>query len=106
MTSDDPGSGQKYAIMARKHIVALRAKEPGVKIEIRWCPRYHGIERNEVADEWAKLAADEPDAHGLRSQGKTTPSNGKIPRGRSSDGVYCPTAHLYLECTHEHGDIL
>ena len=36
MTSDDPGPGQKYAIMARKHIAALRAKEPGVKIEIRW----------------------------------------------------------------------
>jgi len=28
MTSDDPGPGQKYAIMARKHIAALRAKEP------------------------------------------------------------------------------
>ena len=25
----DPGPGQKYATMARKHIAALRAKEPG-----------------------------------------------------------------------------
>jgi len=58
MTSDDPGPGQKYAIMGWKHIVALRAKEAGVKIEIRWCPSHQGIEGNEVADEWAKLAAD------------------------------------------------
>ena len=28
MASDDPGPGQKYAIMARKHIAALRVKEP------------------------------------------------------------------------------
>jgi len=60
MTSDDPGPGQKYAIMARAH----RRKEPGVCIEIRWCPSHQGIEANEIADEWAKQAADEPDAHG------------------------------------------
>jgi len=65
MTSDDPGPGQKYAIMARKHIAALRTKEPGAKIEIRRCPSHQGIEGNEVADEWAKLTADEPDAHGV-----------------------------------------
>jgi len=65
MTSDDPGPGQKYVIMARKHIAALRAKEPGAKTEIRWCPSHQGIEGNEWADEWAKLAADEPDAHGV-----------------------------------------
>jgi len=64
-TSDDPGPGQKYAIMARKHIAALRAKEPGVCIEIRWSPSCQGIEGNENADEWAKQAADEPDAHGV-----------------------------------------
>jgi len=51
--------------MARKHIAALRAKEPGVCIEIRWCLSYLGIEGNEIADEWAKQAADEPDAHGV-----------------------------------------
>jgi len=31
MTSDEPGPEQKYALEARKHIAALRAKEPGVK---------------------------------------------------------------------------
>jgi len=50
--------------MARKHIAALRAKEAGVKVEIRWCPS-QGIEWNEVAGDWAKFAADEPDAHGV-----------------------------------------
>jgi len=66
MTFDGPGpSGQKYAIMARKHIATLRAKEPCVRIEIRWCPGHQGIEGNEIADEWAKLAANQPDAHGV-----------------------------------------
>jgi len=65
MTSDHPGPGQKYAIMERKHIAALRAKEPGVCIEIRWCPSNQGIEGNEIADEWAKQAAEEPDPHGV-----------------------------------------
>ena len=65
MTSDDPGPGQKYALEARRHIASLRAKEPNAKIEIRWCPSHQGIEGNEVADQWAKLAADEPDAHGV-----------------------------------------
>jgi len=32
---------------------------------IRWCPSHHGIEGNEIADEWAEQAADEPDAHGV-----------------------------------------
>jgi len=31
MTSDDSGTGQKYAIEARK----LRAREPGIRIKIR-----------------------------------------------------------------------
>jgi len=55
MTSDDPGPGQKYALEARWHIAALRAKEPQARIEIRWCPSHQGIEGNEVADKWAKL---------------------------------------------------
>ena len=73
VTSDDPGPGQKYAIMARKHIATLRAKEPGVRIEIRWCPSHQGVEGNGVADEWAKQAADEPDAHGVEWLNFTDP---------------------------------
>jgi len=82
MAFDDPGPGQKYAIMARKHIAALRAKEPGVKIEIRWCPSHQGIEGNEVAGEWAKLAADEPDAHVVKWFNFRDPS-GQIRKGKS-----------------------
>jgi len=63
--SDDPGPGQKYALEARKHIATLRRAVPGISIEIRWCPAHVGVEGNEKADEWAKLAADEPDARGV-----------------------------------------
>ena len=47
MTSDDPGPGQKYALEARRRIAALPAKEPNVKIEIRWCPSHQGIEERD-----------------------------------------------------------
>jgi len=63
VTSDYPGPGRKYHGQ-KAHCgptAALRTKEPGVCIEIRWCPS----EGNEIADEWAKQAADEPDAHGV-----------------------------------------
>jgi len=43
MTLVDPRLGQKYALEARRHIAALRAKEPNVvKVEIRWCPSRSG----------------------------------------------------------------
>ena len=73
MTSDDPAPGQKYALEARRHIAALRAKEPKAKIEVRWCPSHQGIEGNEVADTWAKQAEDEPDAHGAERFSTTNP---------------------------------
>jgi len=40
----------------------------GIKcpMEIRWCPA-QAIEGNAVADEWAKLAADEPNRQGWSS---------------------------------------
>jgi len=34
-------------------------------VEIRWCPAHKGVEGNVKADEWAGLAADEPDDHGV-----------------------------------------
>ena len=65
MASVEPGPGQQYALQARKHIATLRRARQGIIIEIRWCPVHKGVAGNEKADEWAKLAAAEPDAHGV-----------------------------------------
>ena len=65
MASDEPGPGQQYALQARKHIAALRRAKPGIIIEIRWCPAHKGIAGNEKDDEWAKIAAEEPDTRGV-----------------------------------------
>ena len=65
MASDEPGPGQKYALQARKYIAKLRRAVPGITIEIRWCPAHDGVQGNEKADEWAKLAAEEPDTNGV-----------------------------------------
>jgi ribonuclease HI len=62
---DEPGPGQKYTIQTRRHIAALRKVRPSITIEIRWCPVHKGVPWNEMADEWAKLAAEEQDAHGV-----------------------------------------
>jgi len=65
MATDEPWPGQNHALQARRHIATLRRARPGITIEIRWCPAHEGIEGNEKADEWAKLAAEEPDARGV-----------------------------------------
>ena len=65
MSHDEPGPGQTYAIQARQAIAILRKQEPAVEIEINWCPAHKAIPGNEVADRWAKLAASEPDEHGV-----------------------------------------
>jgi len=91
VTSDKPGPGRKHALQARSHIAALRAKEPNARIEIRWCPSHQGIESNEIADERAKLAADEPDAHGVEWFSVTNPDGSiterKLPLPRSLANV-------------------
>jgi len=62
ISSDEPDPSQQYAQQARKHIAAQR---PGIMIAIRWCPAHQGIAGNEMADEWAKIAAEEPDTRGV-----------------------------------------
>ena len=64
MASEEPGSGQQYALQGRRHIAALRCTRPGMIIEIRWCPAHKRVEGNKKADEWAKIAAEEPDTRG------------------------------------------
>jgi len=80
MASDGTGPGQRYAIAARKHIAELRRKEPEIWIEIRWCPRHCGVKGNEKADEWAKRASNEPDAHGTDTWTAVEPPCSLIPR--------------------------
>jgi hypothetical protein len=63
--AEEPGPGQMYAIQERKHVAALQRARPGIIIEIRWCPAHKGVPGNEMADERAKLAAEEPDADGV-----------------------------------------
>jgi len=46
-------------------LVTDNRRQPGIVMEIRWCPAHKGVEGNEKADEWAKLAAEEPDTHGV-----------------------------------------
>jgi ribonuclease HI len=65
MASEAPGPGQKYAILARQHIGTLRKARPDITIELRWYPAHKGIPGNDKADEWAKLAADGPEARGV-----------------------------------------
>jgi len=65
MSTEEPGPGQKYGVEARQHIATLRRAALDITIEIRWCLVHEGIEGNEKADEWAKLAADEPDTQGV-----------------------------------------
>ena len=65
MTHDEPDPRQTYALQARQAIEDLRKREPVIKIEIRWCSTHKGVPGNEAADWWAKLAASEPDDHGV-----------------------------------------
>lgn len=55
--SDNAGPGQRFAIA----IIEIRswALQGNNGLTIRWVPSYLGIEGNEVADRWAKMAAED-----------------------------------------------
>ena len=92
MVSKEPGPGQQYALQVRKHIATLRRARPGVIIEIRCCPAHKGISGNDKADEWARIAAEEPNTRGVEatltgsrrgpcsSRGLLLTSSGRSPR--------------------------
>jgi len=69
MASEVPGPGHTYTLQARKHIAALRRTRPDITVEMRWRPAHKGVPGNEKADEWAKLAAEKPDARGVECLG-------------------------------------
>jgi len=93
MASEEPGPGQMHALQARKHIAALRRAKPSITIEIKWCPARKGVTENEKADKWAKLAAEEPDARGVKWLGYSDRAGARaMPLPRS-------LAHLEREIT-------
>jgi len=67
MGSVEPGPGQGYALEARRHVGALRRVRSDIRIKIGWCPVHEGVPGNEKKDEWAKLAAEKPDANSVAS---------------------------------------
>jgi len=71
MASDEPGPAQQCALQAREWVRMLRQRNRNIRIEIRWCPAHWGVAGNEKADEWAKQAAEKPDARGVEWMGYT-----------------------------------
>jgi len=60
MQTLDVGPGQIYALQARRILAEIDCP-----VDIRWCPAHEGITGNEKADEWAKVAAGQPETHGV-----------------------------------------
>ena len=69
MASEELGPNQVYALQANEYIAVMRRARPDITNEIRRCPPHKGVTGNEKADEWAKLAAEEPDAQGVEQRG-------------------------------------
>ena len=68
--SDETGPGQRFAIAIME--VCDRLASRGNGLTVRWVPSHPGAEGNEVADEWAKMAAEGPRDTVSRYLGKTS----------------------------------
>jgi len=94
---EEPGPGQQYALQAVKHIATLCKARPGITIEIWWCLAHKGVAGNENIDEWAKIAAEKPDARGVEWLGYSDRGGARaVPPPRS-------LMHLKWEISEEKG---
>ena len=59
MASEEPVPGQKYVLL----IAALQKARADMAIQTWWCPALTG---NQLADQSATIAAEDPDAHGVQ----------------------------------------
>ena len=55
--SDEIGPGQRFAVAIIE--VGSRLASRGNTLTLRWMPSHLGIEGNEIADDWAKRAAED-----------------------------------------------
>ena len=55
--SDEMGLGQRFAVAIIE--VCSRLLSRGNTLTLRWVPNHLGIEGNEIADDWAKRAAED-----------------------------------------------
>jgi len=60
MQMPEVGPGQIFALQARRILAEIDCP-----VEIHWCPAHEEIAGNEVADQWAKIAADKPYERGV-----------------------------------------
>jgi len=91
------------ASKAREHIELLRGARLDIAIRVCWCPAPKVIPANEKADEWANLAAQEPDAEVVERLGYSDWTVSGSSKRLASRFYQLNTGHCltgqYLNCT-------